>query len=155
MDQDSYRESSKSLPSLKLKLVVKKKFAETMARQKLWSESDVDRTEGTKGVDSSRDKLWKSFDDSCENDTIPVMEVSSNPADVSGSESDDKRPVRKRRSSFADSFYQVWQLPQFVQLAFVKKITNFPSRQINDPSSGMMLFSLVSASNSAFLMSDP
>ena len=121
MDQDSYRESSKSLPSLKLKLVVKKKFAETMARQKLWSESDVDRTEGTKGVDSSRDKLWKSFDDSCENDTIPVMEVSSNPADVSGSESDDKRPVRKRRSSFADSFYQVWQLTQIFSLCFCKK----------------------------------
>ena len=120
VDQDSYRESSKSLPSLKLKLVVKEKFAETMARQKLWSESDVDRTEGTKGVDSSRDKLWKSFDDSCENDTIPVMEVSSNPADVSGSESDDKRPVRKRRSSFADSFYQVWPLTQFFQLALVK-----------------------------------
>ena len=119
MDQDSYRGSSKSLPSLKLKLVVKKKFAETMARQKLWSESDVDRTEGTKGVDSSRDKLWKSFDDSCENDTIPVIEV-SNPADVSGSESDDKRPVRKRRSSFADSFYQVWQLTQIFSLCFCK-----------------------------------
>ena len=120
MDQDSYRESSKSLPSLKLKLVVKEKFAETMARQKLWSESDVDRTEGTKGVDNSRDKLWKSFDDSCGNDTIPVMEEVSNPADVSGSESDDKRPVRKRRSSFADSFYQVWQLTRIFSVCFCK-----------------------------------
>ena len=112
VDQDSYRLSSKCLPSLKLKLVVKKKFAETMARQKLWSESDVDRAEGTKEANSSSDKHWKSFDDSCENDTSSLLnEVSQ--ADASGSESDEKRPVRKRRSSFADSFYQVWRPTQF------------------------------------------
>ena len=54
----------------------------------------------------------------------------------------------------ADQF-QVWPLAQFFFVSFLWKIIDLPGLQINDPSSGEILFSFVPPSNSHVSVFDP